>query len=97
MELNIAISIVINYHDISQYRYYRSALIKAFKRKAGLGYRLTCLWTISSIMLFKTVIRTTKELKHKTILRLSNIVCVAMWCLVMLWDSNYSQQDSDSF
>ena len=26
MELNIAISIVINYRDISQYRYYRSAL-----------------------------------------------------------------------
>ena len=27
MELNIAISIVINYRDISQYQYYRSALL----------------------------------------------------------------------
>ena len=27
MELTVAISIVINYHDISQYRYYRSALL----------------------------------------------------------------------
>ena len=27
MELNIAISIVINYRDISQYQYYRSALV----------------------------------------------------------------------
>ena len=38
---------------------------------------------ISNIMLFKTVIVTTKKLKNKAILSLNNIVCVAKWSLVM--------------
>ena len=37
---------------------------------------------ISNIMLFKTVIVTTKKLKNKAILSLNNIVCVAKWSLV---------------
>ena len=34
-------------------------------------------------MLFKTVVATTKNLKNKTILIENNIVCIAMWPLVM--------------
>ena len=37
---------------------------------------------ISNIMLFKTVIVTTKKLKNKAILSLNNIVCVGKWSLV---------------
>ena len=38
------------------------------------------LWVISHIMLFSYI---TKELKNKVILSLNNIVCIAMWSLVM--------------
>ena len=56
-------------------------MYRGFERKAGLGYRLICLWTNSNIMLFKTVIPL-RNLKHKTVLSLSNIV--RMCCYVML-------------
>ena len=42
---------------------------------------------ISNTMLFKTVICNSKELKNRAILSYQNIVCIAMWSLVMY--SNY--------
>ena len=45
------------------------------------------LQVISNIMLFKTVISLCKKLKNKAVLSVDNIVCVAMWYLVMY--SNY--------
>ena len=43
------------------------------------------LWVISNIMLFETVIATSKKLKNKAFLSLNNIIilCAAMWSLVM--------------
>ena len=38
---------------------------------------------ISNIMLFKTVIPLAKKLKNKAVLNINNIVCIAMWSLVM--------------
>ena len=40
------------------------------------------LQVISSVMLFKTVIYTTKKLKNKVVLSLFNIVYIAIWSLV---------------
>ena len=56
--------------------------------KKGLAWA-TDKWlqVISNIMLFKTVIATTKKLKNKAVLSINNIVCVAMWSLVTY--SNY--------
>ena len=43
------------------------------------------LWIINNTMLFKTVmpVRSCKELKNRAVLIYKNIVCVAMWLLVM--------------
>ena len=51
--------------------------IEVFKRRAAWATD-KWLWVFSNIMLFKTVIHTTKKLKNKTFLSLNNIVCVAM-------------------
>ena len=49
------------------------------KRKLAWAIIDERLWVISNIMLFKTVM----PLKNKAILSLDNIVCIAMWSLVM--------------
>ena len=69
--------------------------IKAFKRRAwATGEQL---WTIRNIILFKTVTYTTNKLKNKAILSLKQyrMHCyVVLSNVVMLWDSDYSKQDS---
>ena len=51
-------------------------LIEVFKRKAGLGYRLMA----SCYLLFKTVIRSIKELKSK-----ATKITIILYALLRMW------------
>ena len=51
MELNIAILIVMNYRDISQYRYYRSALAEGFANQSPARFLLDSRAAVSIVRL----------------------------------------------